>query len=484
MANQACLPLPQGWESRVDQNGVTYYFNSNTKISTYQDPRLPSASAPPIVPATSYVSTSNLSTPNQTSAYPPYVFSTASNPYGEIPLPPGWEIRLDDQKRQFFVDHNTKSTTYEDPRKALTIPTTASIAGAKTTSVMSSAGGITVMSSTTTPVPSFIPNSQSTVVVLGDPRISNVQSIAAQFGLTIRYKREFTISVIEAAHLPPVDKNGNYAYCLLRLSRFSKKTNATKDRTCSPVWNCGFQWIIDSRTWGCPMEFDVYHHNMIWTDTLLGTSVLQPLQLQDDIEYDQWLQLNIPPSYKKPSGSTPLNNPSLHLKYKLGKAQLDNFIFCVKRCWWTFGDFSIKEENGRKVFSVEGSWPMKWLLYDQFGRPVFNIRKRSLISFQPSYDIYIPGTEQLVSTITHEISFSGASFRIESSNDHLQVKGNIFNSTFICLRPATNEIVAQLEREYFTSTETYAVSISPTENVPLLLAYVIVVEHEEYHRRR
>lgn len=35
------------------------------------------------------------------------------------PLPPGWERRLAPDGRIYFVDHNTKTTTFEDPRKTM-----------------------------------------------------------------------------------------------------------------------------------------------------------------------------------------------------------------------------------------------------------------------------------------------------------------------------------------------------------------------------
>eukprot|EP01147_Barroeca_monosierra_P009920 gene9920-2103_t len=50
----------------------------------------------------------------------------------EQPLPPvgsppsndhGWEVREDPKGRQFFVDHNLRRTTYQDPRQAQVIPT-------------------------------------------------------------------------------------------------------------------------------------------------------------------------------------------------------------------------------------------------------------------------------------------------------------------------------------------------------------------------
>ena len=35
-------------------------------------------------------------------------------------LPEGWEIRFTDKGQRYFVDHNTKQTTFEDPRGKLT----------------------------------------------------------------------------------------------------------------------------------------------------------------------------------------------------------------------------------------------------------------------------------------------------------------------------------------------------------------------------
>ena len=34
----------------------------------------------------------------------------------EPPLPPGWEIRLTEDHVRYFVDHNKKTTTFQDPR--------------------------------------------------------------------------------------------------------------------------------------------------------------------------------------------------------------------------------------------------------------------------------------------------------------------------------------------------------------------------------
>ena len=38
------------------------------------------------------------------------------NAVEEDPLPEGWEIRFNNEGIQYFVDHNTRTTTFQDPR--------------------------------------------------------------------------------------------------------------------------------------------------------------------------------------------------------------------------------------------------------------------------------------------------------------------------------------------------------------------------------
>ena len=46
-----------------------------------------------------------------------------STPGDSIPLPPGWEIRSDQSGRRYFVDHNNKITTWDDPRASALVST-------------------------------------------------------------------------------------------------------------------------------------------------------------------------------------------------------------------------------------------------------------------------------------------------------------------------------------------------------------------------
>jgi E3 ubiquitin-protein ligase NEDD4 len=84
--------LPAGWEKRRAQDGRLYYVDHNTRLTTWADPR----------PQT--VGPNGQGTPVQ------------SQTISHVPLPSGWEMRLKETGRVYFVDHNTKTTTWDDPR--------------------------------------------------------------------------------------------------------------------------------------------------------------------------------------------------------------------------------------------------------------------------------------------------------------------------------------------------------------------------------
>ncbi|KAG2213483.1 hypothetical protein INT47_009157 [Mucor saturninus] len=89
-------PLPPGWEMRSNPEGRPYFVDHNTRTTTWVDPR-----------RQQYINTigpgSNLQVQVQ--------------PVSQLgPLPSGWEMRLTSTGRVYFVDHNTKTTTWDDPR--------------------------------------------------------------------------------------------------------------------------------------------------------------------------------------------------------------------------------------------------------------------------------------------------------------------------------------------------------------------------------
>ncbi|XP_054875249.1 E3 ubiquitin-protein ligase NEDD4-like isoform X9 [Amphiprion ocellaris] len=82
--------LPPGWEMRIAPNGRPFFIDHNSRVTTWEDPRL---------------------------KYPVHMRNKNSMEPGELgPLPPGWEERVHTDGRTFYIDHNTKNTQWEDPR--------------------------------------------------------------------------------------------------------------------------------------------------------------------------------------------------------------------------------------------------------------------------------------------------------------------------------------------------------------------------------
>jgi E3 ubiquitin-protein ligase NEDD4 len=89
-------PLPAGWEQRFTPEGRPYYVDHNTRSTTWVDPR-----------RQQYVRmTDPRSSTNQVAVH--------QQPVSQLgPLPSGWEMRLTNTARVYFVDHNTKTTTWD-----------------------------------------------------------------------------------------------------------------------------------------------------------------------------------------------------------------------------------------------------------------------------------------------------------------------------------------------------------------------------------
>ena len=89
--------LPTGWEQRHTPEGRTYFVDHNTRTTTWVDPR-----------RQQYIRTYGQNQGNAT---------VQQQPVSQLgPLPSGWEMRLTNTARVYFVDHNTKTTTWDDPR--------------------------------------------------------------------------------------------------------------------------------------------------------------------------------------------------------------------------------------------------------------------------------------------------------------------------------------------------------------------------------
>ncbi|XP_051980664.1 NEDD4-like E3 ubiquitin-protein ligase WWP1 [Xyrauchen texanus] len=107
-------PLPLGWERRVDNRGRVYYVDHNTRTTTWQRPTMESVRNFEQWQSQRSQLQGAMHQFNQRYLYSASMMSAENDPLG--PLPPGWERRVDANDRVYFVNHNTKTTQWEDPR--------------------------------------------------------------------------------------------------------------------------------------------------------------------------------------------------------------------------------------------------------------------------------------------------------------------------------------------------------------------------------
>ncbi|XP_039619355.1 NEDD4-like E3 ubiquitin-protein ligase WWP2 isoform X1 [Polypterus senegalus] len=106
-------PLPPGWEKRVDQRGRFYYVDHNTRTTTWQRPTAESVRNYEQWQSQRNQLQGAMQQFSQRFLYQSSGVSNDSDPLG--PLPQGWEKRQDNG-RVYFVNHNTHTTQWEDPR--------------------------------------------------------------------------------------------------------------------------------------------------------------------------------------------------------------------------------------------------------------------------------------------------------------------------------------------------------------------------------
>uniref|UniRef100_A0A8C0QRY6 E3 ubiquitin-protein ligase n=1 Tax=Chelonoidis abingdonii TaxID=106734 RepID=A0A8C0QRY6_CHEAB len=112
-AAQALEALPPGWEKRVDPRGRYYYVDHNTRTTTWQRP-----TAEYVRNYEQWQTQRNqlqgaMQQFSQRFLYQSSGAPSDNDPLG--PLAPGWEKRQDNG-RVYYVNHNTRTTQWEDPR--------------------------------------------------------------------------------------------------------------------------------------------------------------------------------------------------------------------------------------------------------------------------------------------------------------------------------------------------------------------------------
>ena len=109
-------PLPPGWQKARAPNGRIFFVDHNSQGTSWLDPRTGQETPQP-------EQDTDPASPGFDAAYQSPVDDTGAATLNETeanaylgPLPEGWERRVSDNGRPFFVDHNNRRTQWEDPR--------------------------------------------------------------------------------------------------------------------------------------------------------------------------------------------------------------------------------------------------------------------------------------------------------------------------------------------------------------------------------
>ncbi|CAF1432392.1 unnamed protein product [Adineta ricciae] len=112
--------LPSGWEERVDQRGRVYYVDHNTRTTTWTPPTATHLSNVAQW-QNQYARSHSVFNQFEHRFLPQSEMNSAqatnsSDSTGNT-LPEGWQMMHDNQGRTYFVNHISKTTQWEDPRR-------------------------------------------------------------------------------------------------------------------------------------------------------------------------------------------------------------------------------------------------------------------------------------------------------------------------------------------------------------------------------
>ncbi len=143
-------------------------------------------------------------------------------------------------------------------------------------------------------------------------------------------------------------------------------------------------------------------------------------------------------------------------------------------CWGD--DFSIKDDQGRNVFYVDGkafSIGKKLSFQDLAGNELAFISQK-LFSWGPTYHIY--QGSQLAAIVKKSLfTFCHCKFTVDVPGpDDLEATGDFLDHEYLLSRG--RRTVARVSKQWFAWTDTYGVEIASGEDDVLILASTVVID--------
>lgn len=155
---------------------------------------------------------------------------------------------------------------------------------------------------------------------------------------------------------------------------------------------------------------------------------------------------------------------------------LDGPTFQMREKIFAIGDdFWVEDENGNRAFKVNGKAARlrdTFILEDAHGNELFKIQEKKL-SVRDKMAIERGSTE---ATVHKRLIGIRDHYIIEVAGGHdLKAHGNIVDHEYEIERDG--EKVAEVSKKWFRLRDTYGVHMAQGEDVPLILAITVCIDH-------
>uniref|UniRef100_A0AC34EZZ2 Uncharacterized protein n=1 Tax=Panagrolaimus sp. ES5 TaxID=591445 RepID=A0AC34EZZ2_9BILA len=145
-------------------------------------------------------------------------------------------------------------------------------------------------------------------------------------------------------------------------------------------------------------------------------------------------------------------------------------------------DFVIKDGSGRAVFYVRSKLFTigdKLVLEDMSGRALFKIEKQ-VMNFFTTFKILSAQNNRELATVKQKFTFFGADFSVNSVYGNYDLNGDVISYSFKLVK--NGRIVATVDKEFFSFSDTYGVEIIGGEDHAFIIALVIVIDQSVHDK--
>ena len=143
-----------------------------------------------------------------------------------------------------------------------------------------------------------------------------------------------------------------------------------------------------------------------------------------------------------------------------------------------FDSYDIYDEAGNVVYTVKGqiSWGHLLRIYDSNGNELGYIKEK-VFTWQPKFEMYLGDT--YIGNIKKEFTFFTPKYDIDCNGWHVEGDWVEWNYTIV---NDFNQCVANVSKEIWNWTDTYAIDVSDPKDAIYALMLVLAIDAEKCSR--